>query len=88
MYASPVSIAFVFTFDVYNLVLGHWALFGSVLTHSKLESYTVAFFFFFIPHFVRNVLTKFDIFSQSARPVGKLNQLIRRVFFRDNMILV
>ena len=45
--------------------------------------------FFWVPYFVRNVLTKYDIFSQSARPVGKLNQLVHRgFFFRDSMILV
>ena len=38
-------------------------------------------FFFGVPYSVRNVLRKFDIFSQSARPVGKLNHPVRRVFF-------
>ena len=40
---------------------------------------------------MRNIITKFDIFSQSARPVGKLNQPVHQVFFfffRDKMILV
>ena len=37
--------------------------------------------FFKVPYSVRNVLTKFDIFSQSARQIGKLNQPVFRVFF-------
>ena len=38
---------------------------------------------------MRNVVKKFDIFSQSARLVGKLDQPVRQgfVFFRDSMIL-
>ena len=43
LYASPVSFVLVFAFDVYNLVLRHLALFGSVLTHSKSELYTIYF---------------------------------------------
>ena len=46
LYASPVSFAHIFAFDVCSIVLGHWALFGSVLTHSELELYTVCLFFF------------------------------------------
>ena len=46
-------------------------------------------FFFWVPYSMRNVLKKIDIFFQSARPVRKLNQLVRRVsFFWDSMILV
>ena len=36
--------------------------------------------FSWVPYSMKNVLTKFDIFSQSDRPIGKLNQPIRRVF--------
>ena len=57
----------------------------------ELELYTVAFFW--VPYSVRNVLTKFDIFSQLARPVGKLNKQVHLgffffFFFKDSMILV
>ena len=58
--------------------LEYFALFGPVPTHLELESYTVAFFW--VPYSLRNVLKKLYIFSQSARLVGKLNQLIRWVF--------
>ena len=54
-------------------------MFGSVLTHPELESYTVTLFW--VPYSVRNVLTKFDIFSQSDRPIGKLNQPLHQGFF-------
>ena len=37
--------------------------------------------FFWVPYSVRNVLTKFDIFSQLARPVGKLNKQVHWGFF-------
>ena len=42
--------------------LGHFALFGSVLTDPELESS------------MRNVLKKFEIFSQPVQPVGELDQ--------------
>ena len=72
LYASPVSFALVFAFDVCSLVLGHYALFGPVLTHSESELYTI--YFFWIPYSVRNVLENFENCSQSAQPVGEPNQ--------------
>ena len=58
--------------------LGYSKLFGSVLTHSELESYIIVFFW--VSYSVRNVKTKFDIFSQSARPIRKPNQLVHFFF--------
>ena len=60
--------------------LRSFSLFGSVLTHPELESYIIVFFFL-VPYSLRNVLTKFDIFSQLAQPVEKLNQPFHQVFF-------
>ena len=37
------------------------------------------FFFFFIPYFVWNVLKIFENYSQPARPIGELNQLVQQV---------
>ena len=62
--------------------LGYFALFGSVLTHLELESYTVAFFW--VPYSVRNVLTKFDIFfsiNLTSWETESANSLVCFVFF-------
>ena len=42
-------------------------------------------FFLWVPYSVRNVLKKIDIFSQSARPVGKLNKPITFVSQAHNL---
>ena len=41
----------------------------SILSHSKLELYSICFFF--ISDSVRKILKKFKSFSQPAKPVGK-----------------
>ena len=68
----------VFASDVCSLVLGHFALFGSVLTHPNSKSYTIAFFFFLVPYSMRNVLTKFEIFlNWLNRLENRIGQFIR-----------
>ena len=47
--ASPISFSLVFAFDVCILVLGHYALFGSFLSHSESELYSICFVKFLTP---------------------------------------
>ena len=57
------SMAFIFYMTGWlggSLILEHLVLFQSILTHLDLESCTP--FFFWITYFVRNFLTKVDIF--------------------------
>ena len=44
----------------------------SVHSHSELELYIVNFFW--IPYYVRKVLTNFENYSQLAEPIGELDQ--------------
>ena len=48
----------------------HLSLFWSYLPHLKLESCSFFFSFFWIPYFSRKILSNFEKFSQSARPIG------------------
>ena len=69
--------------------LGYFSLFGPLLTHPELESYIVPFFW--VPYFVRNVLTKFDIFLSIGLMSWEIELASSSGFiylFRDNMILL
>ena len=68
----------------------HWVLFVGttvwVLCFVCIGSWSfrvriVLCLFFWIPHYVRKVLTSFEIFSQLDGPVGKLNQPVHWVLF-------
>ena len=46
----------------------------SVLNHSESELYSISFFW--ISYCVRKIPKIFDNYSHSAKPVGKLDQLV------------
>ena len=57
-----------------------------VLGHSEPKLHSVCFFF--IPNFLRKVLTIFEIFSQPDGPVGKSNQPVHWVMFAEIAVWV
>ena len=75
-----------FTFVFCRLVLGYFALFVSDLCHSESELHSI--YFFWIPDFVRKVVTGIAIFSQLDGPMGKPNQPVHWVLFTGTIIRV
>ena len=65
---------------------GYFALFVSDLSYLESELHSV--YFFWIPDSVSKVLKSFEIFSQPAGPVGKLNQPLHWVLFVGTAVWV